>query len=449
MASHGRSSTAQGAVPQRPPVGKNHNRGSDRTAGARGPLAGNVHKRWQAADRGRGDAAKHAKLASCPEVLEANMLGAEPASPGTIKHREDLFVETPLNPILGGCLSAGTGTQYARGVGGGGRAFVSSHIDASAASKVLAAGGRGAQDGAAKGDQAKVMAFLRDLAAKQDPGWLKGHPDLAAAMRALSGNEPANVAVSVTGLAGLLGEWQVSVEKDIAHVKKLVHDSSGAPIAQMALLLGARMLTDRDRIKELRSSNGQPLQLTLARLPTQVHVAAAVGAGIDMSQAALQTTEELNEAAGDLQRRLAGINAHWNTAVTVMLAPPGVHSAQQLDEKLAAMGVQLVGNCRNTPVVGAVPPPFATVGGDAAQPARHIIFKAAPEEKIIIQFNTRKRTLSVKARWCALENHVDLLLVFFGKVIGLSSAATAKAKASPVAPPGQTVRDLLARNGLG
>ena len=234
--------------------------------------------------------------------------------------------------------------------------------------------------------------------------------------------------------------------KKVAYVKSLVSTHTAVPVEQMALTIGVNLLSDQQSVGEVAGHNSDKLDLSMARLPTgrRPDQYAAPPDGIDLAHAALTSEQELDEASTDLQTKLRGVNAHWNTAVTVAFAPPGVYTAAQLDEKVTAMGITIAG-AGNAQHGMPMTPPYATVGGDAAQPARHLIFKILPaEEKITVQLNTRKKTIAVKARRCALEHHAELLLTFFGKAIAIT-ASGARAKAAGLAPPGNTIRELLTR----
>ena len=62
-------------------------------------------------------------------------------------------------------------------------------------------------------------------------------------------------------------------------------------------------------------------------------------------------------------------------------------------------------------------PPFAHVGGDAAQPSLAITWQLMREQKFTLQLNTRRMTIAAKERRCFIEPRMGLLVAFLGKPI--------------------------------
>ena len=111
---------------------------------------------------------------------------------------------------------------------------------------------------------------------------------------------------------------------------------------------------------------------------------------------------------------------------------PGIGSAQAFHERVKAMGVHLLDI-----EVGKAPPPglqapYATFGGDPAQPCVFVLWALGPpEQRTTLQIAPKKFTVTAKAKRGHLEPHMPLLVQFLGPPVSVVPAAHARAAAPP------------------
>ncbi|CAE7222663.1 unnamed protein product [Symbiodinium natans] len=158
----------------------------------------------------------------------------------------------------------------------------------------------------------------------------------------------------------------------------------------------------------------------------------------------IREVEAFDKAFKDWQHRAKEFSADFRTSLNVTFKPE-ISSTRQFHDLLEAMGVNIIAQKKGESLPQDLSCPFATVAGDASQPALIVTYKKAPgEQKITLQANLRQRTLTAKARRGALEGQMERFIGFFGSVFQITSSAPAKKTSSAEAPnSGLSIRALI------
>ena len=170
---------------------------------------------------------------------------------------------------------------------------------------------------------------------------------------------------------------------------------------------------------------------------------AGIGDLPDLHHAVITSPDELDAAMNAWEAKMCTAAPHHSAAVNAVFDARSVVSGQDLCDKVRAMGIPISTNSRAGLPAANGAPPFGTPIGDAIQPAVQVTFRLLPSiEKMTIQLNPRKRTITMKSKRKILDSRerVELLLTFFGKAVDITSSSS---KSSPPVA-GTSIRDLLA-----
>ena len=170
--------------------------------------------------------------------------------------------------------------------------------------------------------------------------------------------------------------------------------------------------------------NVVPLQDVLAK---EVDVS---GDDDDVDEADLQFQDlaSFDKALESWRAQVKEVSSDYRTSLCVTFNP-NLSSARALHDLVRSLGVHIVTQSKSDVVSTHLECPYATVAGDASQPALIVVFKRAPgEQKVTLQANLRQKTLCAKGRRGSLEAHMEKFIAFFGAAIKVSSSAPATSK---------------------
>ena len=148
--------------------------------------------------------------------------------------------------------------------------------------------------------------------------------------------------------------------------------------------------------------------------------------GMDLSKARVADKDKLKEIFAAWETRLKNCRGDLRTSLSVLFQ--GVGTAEELHSIVTAMGVHVLTVEDQGQVHSA---PFAHVAGDRAQPALQVVWKLLPEQRMTIQLNPKKNTVTVKAKRAAIQANICPLLCFFGPVLDVSSSVGSKVNQQP------------------